>query len=76
MGLNINLSTASAQAGAVPTVPANPPTITAAAGQVNNVLTLPNGTVINQIDSDAEVIRDFEYLGNYNSTGKLVNPGE
>lgn len=47
MALNITFNSASAADGEVPALPANPPVIIGAAGQVNNTLTLSNGTVVN-----------------------------
>jgi hypothetical protein len=76
MALNINLSSASAASGVLPAVPADTDPIAAANNQVDNTMTLLDGSVLHAIDSDAKVVREFEYLGYFRPDGKLLNAGE
>jgi len=76
MVLNLTLSPASCVAGALPALPADPADITAATNQVNGTATLIDGTVLNQIDPAAKIVRNFEYLGYMRYDGKVLNAGE
>ena len=76
MGLNLNLSKASAAAGVLPALPADSAVITAANNQVNATITLLDGSVQEAIDADAEVLRQFDYLGYIKHDGKVLNAGE
>lgn len=76
MALNISLSTASAAAGVLPAVPADTAVIAAANNQVDNTMTLLDGTVLHTIDPEAKVVRQFDYLGYFRPDGKLLNAGE
>ena len=76
MVLNLTLSPASCVAGVLPAVPADPADITAATNQVNGTATLIDGTVLNQIDPVAKVVRNFEYLGYMRYDGRVLNAGE
>lgn len=76
MVVNVNLSTTSCVAAPLPAVPSDPVDIAAAVNQVNGKATLIDQTVLNQIDVDGKIVRDFEYLGYMRYDGKLLNAGE
>ena len=76
MVLNITLSSSSCVAGALPALPADPADITAAINQVNGTATLIDGTVLNQIDPAAQIVRNFEYLGYMRYDGKVLEAQE
>ena len=59
MVLNLTLSAASCVAGVLPVLPADPADIIAAINQVNGTATLIDGSVLNQIDAAAKIVRDF-----------------
>lgn len=75
MVLNLTLSQTSCVAGVLPALPADPADITAAINQVNGTATLIDGTVLNQIDPSAKIVRNFEYLGYMRYDGKVLNAG-
>ncbi len=76
MVLNITLSASSCVAGALPALPADPADIVAAINQVNGTATLIDGTVLNQIDPAAQIVRNFEYLGYMRYDGKVLEAQE
>jgi hypothetical protein len=77
MALYISVSQASAQPKPLPALPMlNSGDITGAVGQINNKITLSDGTVINTIAPDEQVIRRFDYLGYYTYSGKKMVEGE
>jgi len=71
MALNINLSTTSCTAGTVPAIPVAPATVTAATAlQTNGSITLGDGSVLQQINTSTNIIRNFAYLGTYQASGQ------
>lgn len=76
MALNLNLSTASCASGVLSALPDDSAVIAAANNQVDATITLLDGSVQHAIDSSAQVLRQFEYLGYIKHDGKLLNAQE
>jgi hypothetical protein len=76
MVLNVHVSGTSIAPGAVPAVPADSVVIDALNNQPQSTITLLDGTVLPAIDADAEVVRQFEYMGHVDASGKLLAPGD